>query len=221
MRRIVEAKRRLGQGLPLLTWQFLVFGHNEHELDQARALAAEIGVDRILFRPAFLDVDRFPLSPEDKKTMAGWKAKDTLYQIQTASDTKHHARCGWHYTSSAINWDGTVAPCCTVFEKRHDFGSLRDGGSYMDIVNNQAFRSVRDRFAGRRKEPVELVCEHCPTPSIMDYDRFLNRQIILFTAVSLIERVRRFFGGSRRRPDAGMMPARPATAVNAGSTQAK
>jgi MoaA/NifB/PqqE/SkfB family radical SAM enzyme len=223
MRRIVDMKRRLGSSSPLVTWQFLVFGFNEHEVEKARILAAEIGVDRILFRPAFLDVDRYPLPPEEKEAMAGWRPKDALYQIQSSSeaDSKPHSRCGWHYTSTAVNWDGTVAPCCTLFEKRHDFGSLDVSGSYMDVVNNEAFRSVRERFAGKRKQPVDLVCEHCPTPSIMNYNRFLNRQILLFTAVGLIESIRRLVGGSRgKKAPAGTLPVPTVSSSELDSSRA-
>lgn len=198
MRRFVEAKRGMGSTSPLITWQFLVFGYNEHEVEQARAMASEIGVDRIVVRQAFLDVDRYPLAPEEKETIANWKPKTTLYQIETGGPEKIHSRCGWHYTSSAINWDGTVAPCCTVFEKQHDFGVLGKNGGYMEIVNNEAFRSVRERFAGKRKEPVALVCEHCPTPAIMDYHRFLNKQIVLLTIAGILQTLRRTFGGRHR-----------------------
>ena len=69
----------------------------------------------------------------------------------------------------------------------------------MGVFNNAAFRSVRERYAGRRKEPVNLVCEKCPTPAIMDYHQFLNRQVILYTAVSLLERVRQPFRRSPQR----------------------
>lgn len=194
MRRIAAMKRKLQQSSPLITWQFLVFAFNEHEVETARSLADSLGADRILIRPAYLDVDRYPLSPADAETIPSWKPKEPLYQIETltaGAATKRHSRCGWHYTSAAVNWDGTVAPCCTVFEKQHDFGTVGDGKSYMEVVNNDAFRSVRDRFAGRTKHPVPLVCEKCPTPDIMDYHVRLNRQIVLFTAVSLVERFRR------------------------------
>lgn len=206
MRRIAAEKRRRGQTAPLLTWQFLVFRFNQHEMESARELAAEIGVDRLLFRRPFLDVERYALSDEDKKTMSGWSPDERIFQIEGApaggagKGSEVHSRCGWHYMSTAINWDGSVAPCCTTYEKRDDFGALGRHGeqAYMDVVNNAAFRSVRERFAGRRKEPVALICEKCPTPEIMDYHKFLNRQVLLFTLVGLTEAARRMFGGRRR-----------------------
>src|ERR1700678_3207405 len=59
MRSMLDTKRRLGSRSPLVTWQFLIFRFNEHEVEKARTLEAEIGVDGIPFRPAFLDVDRY------------------------------------------------------------------------------------------------------------------------------------------------------------------
>ena len=194
--RIVEAKRRLGLTFPVITWQFLVFRFNEHERDAARALADRIGVDRLEFRTAFLDVNRFPVSAEDAKAIADWKPTDVAFQVEHhKSATKHHARCGWHYMSSAINWDGSVTPCCTTFEKRDDFGTLGKDGrtSYQDVINNDAFRGVRERFAGRRADPVPHVCENCPTPVIMDYHQYLNKKVLIFTAAALAQAAGRLF----------------------------
>jgi hypothetical protein len=77
-------------------------------------------------------------------------------------------RCGWHYLTSTVNCDGTVAPCCTLYEKQDDFGQLdyRQNDSYMQVLNNEKFRSVRVRFASRVTSRWAL-CEKCPTPSMM------------------------------------------------------
>jgi MoaA/NifB/PqqE/SkfB family radical SAM enzyme len=212
LRRMVAIKRQLGQAQPLITWQYLVFRFNEGEIGEAARMAAEIGVDRIDFRSPFLDVDRYPLGESDRQTMAAWAATDRLYQIApktAAAAAKRYTRCGWHYTSAAINWDGSVAPCCTVFEKRDDFGTLGPCGEhgYMEVVNNALFRSVRDRFAGRESKPTNLVCENCPTPLIMDYHKMLNRHIVFFSFVAATQAVRRFLRipGSRR-PAPAILP---------------
>ncbi|MCA8975869.1 MAG: radical SAM protein [Planctomycetes bacterium] len=49
--RLMRARRdELGAVEPKLVWQFLVFRHNEHEMDLATRMAREIGVDEIVFR---------------------------------------------------------------------------------------------------------------------------------------------------------------------------
>ena len=47
IRSLVEAKRRLGRGTPVISWQFLAFEHNAHEIEAAIAMARELGVDQI------------------------------------------------------------------------------------------------------------------------------------------------------------------------------
>ena len=47
IRNLVESRRRLGSGTPILHWQFLAFEHNEHEIPLAIERAHELGVDQI------------------------------------------------------------------------------------------------------------------------------------------------------------------------------
>ena len=49
MRRLLSAKKALNSKKPFVEWQFIVFKHNEHEMDQARKRASEIGVDLLRF----------------------------------------------------------------------------------------------------------------------------------------------------------------------------
>ena len=50
LRLLVETKRRLGFETPYLEWQFIVMKQNEHQIEAARALAEEIGVNGIIFK---------------------------------------------------------------------------------------------------------------------------------------------------------------------------
>jgi MoaA/NifB/PqqE/SkfB family radical SAM enzyme len=176
----------------VITWQFLVFRFNEHEIDTAKAMAAEIGVDRIVFPPAPLELERYPLSGADKETMTGWVPANSLFRTPRV---KPAAIYDWHYMSAAINWDGTVAPCCTVSKKQDDFGTIGERGehSYMGVQNNSTYRAIRDRFAGRRSEPAGVVRENCPTPGIMNFHRHMNRQIVLFAVAGVAGAIGRWF----------------------------
>lgn len=46
IRALVEAKRRLGKERPFISWQFLAFEHNAHEIEPALAIAKRLGVDQ-------------------------------------------------------------------------------------------------------------------------------------------------------------------------------
>ena len=52
LREMVRYKRSIGSATPALEWQFIVMKHNEHQIDEVRRMAAEIGVDRVRFTSA-------------------------------------------------------------------------------------------------------------------------------------------------------------------------
>jgi hypothetical protein len=47
IRNLVDARRRLGKGTPVISWQFLAFEHNAHEIDRAIEMARQMGLDQI------------------------------------------------------------------------------------------------------------------------------------------------------------------------------
>ena len=50
-RRIIERKKQMGRRKPYLTWQFLVFPHNGHQVEDARQSSKEIGFDHFVTLP--------------------------------------------------------------------------------------------------------------------------------------------------------------------------
>ncbi len=53
IRKLVEAKRRLGRSMPILQWRFLAFEHNVHEIPLAMEKARELGVNQFAASPAW------------------------------------------------------------------------------------------------------------------------------------------------------------------------
>jgi len=50
---LARRKREMGLQFPLLEWRFLLFAHNQHEVDTARSLAADMGLDLLEFFPGY------------------------------------------------------------------------------------------------------------------------------------------------------------------------
>jgi len=58
IRKIVEAKQRLGRNVPYLLWRFLTFEHSVHEIDLVLETAEELGVDQVsVLTPGAVDWD--------------------------------------------------------------------------------------------------------------------------------------------------------------------
>ena len=201
MRNLVAMKQEMNSKTPYITWQFLVFRFNEHELENAQNMSREIGVDRLTFSRASLDEAIYPMPDKDRAEIKTWIPTNpalTSYDYDNAKSNpgaplklkscKNSKRCDWLYMSSAINSDGSIAPCCAVYKQKDNFGLFDSSTnrSYMDILNNERYRSIRDRFAGRNTEFQGVICESCSNGELKGYAAGLNRIIILGICAKLI-----------------------------------
>jgi len=53
IRALVEAKRKAGKRRPLISWQFLAFEHNAHEIDTAMRMGRALGIDQFVVATPF------------------------------------------------------------------------------------------------------------------------------------------------------------------------
>lgn len=70
---LVQARARQESATPRIAWQFLVFRHNEHEVDRVEAFARERGADEVRIKAPFL--------PTDGDYMAAWMPKNPAFQL--------------------------------------------------------------------------------------------------------------------------------------------
>ncbi|HQV05376.1 MAG: radical SAM/SPASM domain-containing protein [Chitinophagaceae bacterium] len=155
-RNIVKWKKKLKSKKPFVVFQFLVVKPNEHQIDDAKKLAKEIGVDDIWYKTA--QVYDFKNDPNDliptigkysryKKTKEGYTFKGKL---------KNHCWRLWH--DPVITWDGLVAPCCFDKDAQHRLGDLKEK-SFKEIWNNGAYSSFRKKIIKGRKN-IDI-CANC------------------------------------------------------------
>lgn len=126
LRHLVDAKRRLNSDRPRVRWQFLVFPHNEHEVEAAERLAAEIGVDQF-------DV----LGAGGR----GWTREQGF--VPPKEPTRPEGLLchdPWRYL--AVDWDGAVHLCCRAFQAKHVMGHVNDA-TLCDIFDNDRFQLSR------------------------------------------------------------------------------
>ena len=53
IRNLIQTKNRMGKRTPMVSWQYLAFEHNEHEIDDAIKLGQEFGVDQLIVGSPF------------------------------------------------------------------------------------------------------------------------------------------------------------------------
>ena len=141
-----EAKHRLGAEFPRLCWSFHAFPWNASEVDAARALAQELGIE-------FSATKGWVAGPEWHDDGAFQFPGFTMPQAE---------RCHYLWEQVVINNDGAVAPCCNAFYEEDDFGSAAAG--VRAVWNNTNFQTARSFFDQRRGDPDarKLICHDCP-----------------------------------------------------------
>jgi len=164
IRRIVAEKRRQGSARPFVEWRFLVMKHNEGERDKARAMAEDLGVDRIVFEPVrvnmYLDIFT-PISQLIESDRDWLPVSDRRYDHDKRDVKTPLGRCPQPWKWVSIDWDGDVFPCCSIYDDAFAFGNVFEQ-DFRSLWNGPAYREAR-RIVSRRgmKEKSEIVCAYC------------------------------------------------------------
>lgn len=153
---IVKWKKKLKSSTPFIIIQFLVFKNNEHQIPAMKALAKELGADKLELKTAQIydyenDTSLIPDNPEYaryiKDNDGKWKLKKPI-----------HNRCFRMWSGTVITWDGRVVPCCFDKDATHQLGKL-ETHSFKEIWNSKAYNEFRKQvFKGRNKIDI---CRNC------------------------------------------------------------
>ena len=163
VRRIQQAKQRLGSATPRVVWQFLVFRHNEHEIEQARALHKEWGADEFIVGGAEMPVEPYNDGFEPS-TIPEYNVYHPDHPSQKEAERQLNSdrACSWLYGVFVLNPNGKVSPCCAVPSEKLDFGEYHNG-DFFSVWNNDKFRRARRMFSSTpnktRSEPRALTTD--------------------------------------------------------------
>lgn len=137
LRALADIKKRLGVRHPYTDWQFLIFDHNVHQLDEVKEMVVDSGADR--------------LSLNDVRPQT-WKK-------ELAGDPP--ATCYWFYKAVNVTYDGAVRACCSDGMGHHfEFGSLVDQ-SFDDVWNGEAQQQARRIFVDAHEVPEAIRGAKC------------------------------------------------------------
>ncbi|MCY1516831.1 putative mycofactocin radical SAM maturase MftC [compost metagenome] len=156
-KRAVKWKKKLKSKTPYIIFQFLVVKPNEHQIDEAKQLAKEVGVDDLWFKTAQVyDYEKDPnqLIPENNHYSRYRKDAEGVYQLKNRLD--NHCWKLWH--ANVITWDGLVVPCCFDKDALHQLGNLKTQ-SFKAIWNNSNYRQFRKALMTGRKN-IDI-CSNC------------------------------------------------------------
>jgi radical SAM protein with 4Fe4S-binding SPASM domain len=153
---IIEAKRELKSNSPYLVFQFLVVKPNEHQLEDVKKLAHELGVDEVVFKTAQVyDFENGnPLIPENIKYSRYKKNADGTYSIKN----KLLNQCWRMWSSCVVTWDGVVVPCCFDKDAKHQLGDLKKQ-KFQELWKSVKYQNFRQSILKSRQE-IDI-CKNC------------------------------------------------------------
>lgn len=196
MSRIKKAKEKLRSATPHIAWQFLVFKHNEHEIEAAKRDYSQWGADSIYFAPAIIpsDMSEVVLEPS---TIPEYNFYHKDSPVAKTYKEKQKGSCSWLYGIFVLNPDGKVSPCCSVMNEKDDFGNYSADMPFHETWNSDKFRLARQLTASSNNtESIEkrlnksfsesnslartdIICTKCPIPyKRNDVEGYINRIIM-------------------------------------------
>ena len=156
-RNIVKWKRKLKSKKPFVFFQFLVVKPNEHQIEDVKKLAAEVGVDEVRFKTAQVyDYENDPnqLIPINQKFSRYKKDKEG----KQVAKNKLQNHCSKLWEANVITWDGMVVPCCFDKDATHRLGDLKQQ-SFKEIWHNDNYKKFRNDITTSRKN-IDI-CANC------------------------------------------------------------
>jgi MoaA/NifB/PqqE/SkfB family radical SAM enzyme len=175
LRQLVAAKHRLRRRTPVLSWNFLAFEHNAHEIRPAARLARGLGVNRFRvvnpFDVAWDDPDIRPAPligrvrrfgrptrggqaenwnpfPGSMETEAIARAYESPWDLAGACDeppTPGHT-CAWLYKNMVMDATGRILPCCGAPRPDTNLVFANFDGN-RNPFNSEKYRHARSSFA--------------------------------------------------------------------------
>jgi radical SAM protein with 4Fe4S-binding SPASM domain len=175
LERLAATKRRLRSKTPRLIWKFIVNRHNAHEVDTARRMAREIGVE---FTTATIglgdDLVDYTIGESIEERRREWLPDDLAARGPSyrhdreagASEPIHAGRCTQLFESPVISPAGDVMPCCYATHPGNSFGNLHHT-SFDEIWNNDTYRYSRSLFVRPLSQQAHSdvkrnLCTGCP-----------------------------------------------------------
>jgi len=153
---IVKWKKELKSKTPFVFFQFLVVKPNEHQIEDIKILAKEIGVDQVRFKTAqvydYEEGNR--LIPTIDKYSRYQKNEDGTYKIKN----KMGNHCWRLSHAPVITFDGLVVPCCFDKDAQHKLGDLKKQ-SFKELWHNNEYVKFRTQLKEGRKN-IDI-CANC------------------------------------------------------------
>lgn len=153
---IIRWKKAMKSKTPHVIFQFLVVRPNEHQTEDVKKLAKEIGVDQVVFKTAQVyDFENGnDLIPTIDKYARYKQKPDGTFSIKN----KLLNQCWKMWHSCVITWDGKVVPCCFDKDAHHVLGNASEV-PFREIWYGDDYQNFRKAILKGRSQ-IDI-CNNC------------------------------------------------------------
>jgi radical SAM protein with 4Fe4S-binding SPASM domain len=137
IRRLVQRIRDRGSALKVVM-QFIVFRHNEHEVEGVFDYGKDLGVHKVAIKVS-----------GSASRVAEFRPTNEKYVAVNRSGTRSGPLCDWVFKTLVVNADGEVMPCCWAGHKtEYSMGNVFRQ-PVAEIWNSERYRTLRQAVAER------------------------------------------------------------------------
>lgn len=163
VKKIIKYKKKYKSIFPFINWKFIVFGHNEHEIEKAKKEAKKLGVDEIIFDVNW-DKDYSPIkNPDMVKKLTGIDALDVNTSPVVQLKQYLEGKIEWYFCHDLwepqINWDGQVLGCCANYQENFGGNVFEDG--LINALNNPKMIYAKNMVTGSAPAIEGIPCSNC------------------------------------------------------------
>lgn len=163
LRRLAAVKSELASATPLVLFKMLLHRHNQHEVEEARRIAAECGA-QFLLNERFWCPDE--AAAEWRATGPAEAAGEPAPVLGSTSLPQEiiSTYCRQLWESVFVTATGEVHPCCLTFEPQHAIGNL-ETQELAAVRNGPQAVYLRRLVIDPATPPPEFAnsCEACPS----------------------------------------------------------
>lgn len=163
---------------PKLSWQFVIFGHNEHELPVVKKLCQEFGM---AFNPKLNYSNFSPVIDRDFVRRESGLGVADREEYKLLHKREYKLPCYHCFSSPQINWNGKILGCSV--NKWATMGDVTET-SIAEWENSDTYKELVGVLFNGEPCPTTLPCYHCPnlakvkvnpltTEGLAEYNRYI------------------------------------------------
>jgi radical SAM protein with 4Fe4S-binding SPASM domain len=152
---LVAAKKQLKSKTPHIIWQFIVFNHNEHQLEDIKTLSETYQVDELAIKTAQIyDYETGNKLIPENEAFSRYQKKEDGYEFKN----KLLNHCWRLWSACVFTWDGNVVPCCFDKDATYQLGNIMNL-KFSQIWQGNNYQAFRTQLLKGRKH-IDI-CKNC------------------------------------------------------------